>query len=589
MRLTVCLLAVSLLRAHYGWAQQEKPPQAPDLFRVRVETTKGVMLWEFHRSWSPHGVDHFYQLVRSGYYDGDRFFRVIAGRWAQFGINGDPKIANEWRSKSIPDDPRVESNVRGTIAYAFAVPNGRTTQLFINLRDNRATHDKEPFVPIGRVVEGMDVADALYSGYGEKAGGGIRAGHQDAMFEGGNAYFDTNFPSLDQIKRTTIIGKQEASGNVDSASAQHGVFAEEGFKVAPPLTRLFALDAYTEYDLLDDANSNSFRIVFMPVETRPGATHLINETRHGSDGGGIEVYDPRTGNPLKFEYLPGTEMMGRKIPGSFSPEDHYIWVELPHPVPRGGEGRVLIYKTYKDARTYYPEGDGIVWTRPLSAQRFGIILPRAYSLVSSNIAAQIMTTSDGRLKLSLANPSGGGSPITIRASKTTATFAGHEEADKAADDTKTLYDLDAPDSHLFKIEQTYSERHKGKAVKLPMAEYAKGIANLTVTDLDTAETLPVENGTVKLPLPIENDRQSAHLKVGGSVRDSSYRLDRDELVFEGTLHGLRNTILLPAGWELSAVSQPANAGNYRGRSFVALVNIEGKDSSGLVIRARHKR
>jgi len=169
------------------------------------------MLWEFHRSWSPHGVDRFYQLVRSGYYDGNRFFRVVPGRWAQFGINGDPNIANEWRKQSIPDDPRVESNVRGTIAYAFAVTNGRTTQLFINLKDNRATHDKEPFVPIGKVVQGMEVADALYSGYGEKSGGGIRAGHQDAMFEGGNAYLDANFPLLDRIERTTVLEDQQRS------------------------------------------------------------------------------------------------------------------------------------------------------------------------------------------------------------------------------------------------------------------------------------------------------------------------------------------------------------------------------------------
>src|SRR5438270_513885 len=113
------------------------------------------------------------------------------------------------------------------------------------------------------------------------------------------------------------IRHQRRSENAKSPPQQHGVFIEEAFKVAPPLTRLFALDAYTEYDLLDDASSNSFRIVFMPLETRPGSTHLINETRHGSDGGGVEVYDPRTGNPLKFEYLPGTEMMARKIPGTF--------------------------------------------------------------------------------------------------------------------------------------------------------------------------------------------------------------------------------------------------------------------------------
>ncbi len=116
-------------------------------------------------------------------YDGTRFFRVIAGQWAQFGISGDPTIAKVCRTRTLPDEPRMTSNVSGTIAYAFKDPNGRTTQVFINLRDNSTTHDPEPFVPFGRVVEGMDVADR-HAEYGERAGGGIRAGGQDALFTG---------------------------------------------------------------------------------------------------------------------------------------------------------------------------------------------------------------------------------------------------------------------------------------------------------------------------------------------------------------------------------------------------------------------
>ena len=120
------------------------------VFRVRLDTSKGPNFAGIAPRLGPNGVDHFFNLVRAGYYDDNRFFRVIKNRWAQFGINGDPKIAKLWRARTIPDDPRRESNVRGTIAYAFAVPNGRTTQLFINLQDNSATHDKEPFVPIGK-------------------------------------------------------------------------------------------------------------------------------------------------------------------------------------------------------------------------------------------------------------------------------------------------------------------------------------------------------------------------------------------------------------------------------------------------------
>jgi homoserine O-acetyltransferase len=178
--------------------------RAPETSIVRLETTEGVLRFEMRRAWSPHGVDRFYNLVRHGYYDDSAVFRIRAGTWAQFGINGDPAIAQAWRSRTIPDDPRVLSNVRGTVAFAFRDPNGRTTQVFVNLRDNSATHDTEPFVPFARVVEGMDVADRWYAEYGEKAGGGIRAGRQDPVFLGGNEYLRREFPRLDYIVRATI-------------------------------------------------------------------------------------------------------------------------------------------------------------------------------------------------------------------------------------------------------------------------------------------------------------------------------------------------------------------------------------------------
>jgi cyclophilin family peptidyl-prolyl cis-trans isomerase len=177
---------------------------APEQYRVRLKTTKGDIVIEVHRDWAPRGADRFHELVSAGYYDDVAFSRVIAGKWAQFGINGDPKIAQAWRERTIPDDPFKESNVRGTVAFAFAVPNGRTTQVFINLADNRPTHDREPFVPFGRIVQGMDIVDALYSGYGETAGSGIRSGKQGPLFEGGNAYLRKNFPQLDVIVKATI-------------------------------------------------------------------------------------------------------------------------------------------------------------------------------------------------------------------------------------------------------------------------------------------------------------------------------------------------------------------------------------------------
>ena len=176
--------------------------QAPPLSTVVFETSKGRIVFEMRREWAPRGGDRFYNLVRHGFYDGARFFRVRPATWIQFGIPGDPEIAQRWRARTIPDDPLREPNVRGTIAFAFKDPNGRSTQAFINLRDNRETHDKE-FVPFARVMEGMDVADALYAGYGEGPGG-IRAGKQDPVFQGGNAYLLKAFPRLDYIVRATL-------------------------------------------------------------------------------------------------------------------------------------------------------------------------------------------------------------------------------------------------------------------------------------------------------------------------------------------------------------------------------------------------
>lgn len=172
--------------------------RAPEVFRVRFETTRGDFVVEVHRGWAPIGADRFYDLVRQRFFDGQRFFRVRAGAFAQFGIPGDPRLARAWRNATLPDDPVRASNERETLAYAFTKPGTRATQIFINLRDNK-DYDAQGFAPFGRVISGMEVVDSLYSGYGETSGGGMRAGHQDALFDEGNAWLDRNFPKLDSI------------------------------------------------------------------------------------------------------------------------------------------------------------------------------------------------------------------------------------------------------------------------------------------------------------------------------------------------------------------------------------------------------
>jgi cyclophilin family peptidyl-prolyl cis-trans isomerase len=204
VKVVALIVLVTSLQSPAVHAQSE---QAPARFVVRLETTKGNIVLECFRDWAPLGADRFYELVTSGYYDNAALFRVRPKVFVQFGINGNPKTAQSWRSRTIADDPFLpaHSNVRGVVFFAWAQPNGRTTQVVISLRDNSSEYDKEPFVPFGHVIEGMDVADAVFDEYGEAAGGGIRAGKQAPVFEGGNDYLKRNFPKLDCIKTARLV------------------------------------------------------------------------------------------------------------------------------------------------------------------------------------------------------------------------------------------------------------------------------------------------------------------------------------------------------------------------------------------------
>jgi peptidyl-prolyl cis-trans isomerase A (cyclophilin A) len=176
---------------------------APGTYRVRFETTKGPFVVEVRRAWAPTGADRFYNLVRAGYYDDVAFFRVISNFMVQFGINGDPRVNAAWREARISDDPVKESNVRGMVTFATSGPDSRTTQVFINFKDN-ARLDGMGFAPFGKVVQGMAVVDALYSGYGEGAPSG--AGPDQGRVQGeGNVYLRSSFPRLDYVKTARVV------------------------------------------------------------------------------------------------------------------------------------------------------------------------------------------------------------------------------------------------------------------------------------------------------------------------------------------------------------------------------------------------
>jgi peptidyl-prolyl cis-trans isomerase A (cyclophilin A) len=174
--------------------------KAPDVFQAKFETTKGDFVVEVTRAWAPNGADRFYNLVKNGFFDGVKFFRVVPDFVVQFGIHGDPEIAGKWDKATIPDDKVVSSNKRGYLTYAMSSqPNSRSTQLFINLQDNTRL-DQMGFAPFGRVIKGMNVVDKLYSGYGEQI-----TELQDTITAQGNAYLEKEWPKLDAIKTATIV------------------------------------------------------------------------------------------------------------------------------------------------------------------------------------------------------------------------------------------------------------------------------------------------------------------------------------------------------------------------------------------------
>lgn len=187
-----------------GFADPSKlTAQAPDDFKAIFHTTKGDFTVEVTRSLAPNGADRFYNLAKSGFFTDIAFFRVIPGFMCQFGIHGDPTISAKWRDANIPDDPVKGSNTRGTITFATAGPNTRTTQLFINFADNTGL-DAQGFAPFGKVISGMDVVDKINGEYGEGAPAGNGPDQGRIQMEG-NAYLKKDFPNLDYIKSVTVV------------------------------------------------------------------------------------------------------------------------------------------------------------------------------------------------------------------------------------------------------------------------------------------------------------------------------------------------------------------------------------------------
>jgi peptidyl-prolyl cis-trans isomerase A (cyclophilin A) len=174
--------------------------RAPDMYGARFETSQGTFVIEVHRAWAPLAADRFYNLVKHGFYDDTRFFRVLDGFMVQFGLNGDPAVQRPWQSANLRDEPVTQSNTRGFVSFTReSAPHSRYTMIFINARDNSYL-DADGFAPFGRVATGMEVVDKLYSGYGRQ-----NVPDQRRIVREGNAYLASEYPKLDVIKAATIV------------------------------------------------------------------------------------------------------------------------------------------------------------------------------------------------------------------------------------------------------------------------------------------------------------------------------------------------------------------------------------------------
>lgn len=201
----VCALAyVAAFMTACGGKKSAAMKAGPPQYKVRMQTTKGDVVILVHRDWSPVGADHFYELTNKGFYNGDYFFRAIKNFIVQWGINGDPNTNKTWSEITIKDDPPRVSNKIGTVVFASAGPNSRTTQVFVNLGDNSASLDPQGFTPFGEVIQGMENVFNLYTGYGDGPPGGTGPSQENVAIDG-NPYLEEHFPKLDYIKSAKVI------------------------------------------------------------------------------------------------------------------------------------------------------------------------------------------------------------------------------------------------------------------------------------------------------------------------------------------------------------------------------------------------
>lgn len=349
-----------------------------------------------------------------------------------------------------------------------------------------------------------------------------------------------------------------------------------------------AHDDFTEYQLLEPA-THQFHIVYYLNQRQAGATTLLNQTRSGSEGSDISVTDPQTGRPLKFDYRTGAELSASGETGRLSAAEHYIRAFLARPVPEGGEGRVRIEKTYRDEKSYYTQGDDIVFARSLGIGRNAVVLPRGYVVASSNVASQLTALPDGRVKIAFENVNTYAADVNVRARRSALpAVPALRVVERAFDFAKTLYDLGDPAVHEIAVRHEFVETRAGARLAPEFFTHHR-LTAVAVTDMDTGKPLAAAERagawTITLATPVAGDNQSAHIRITGREIDPAYQVAAGHLAWQKTLREPRTTILLPAGWEATAVTTPATITTTRdGRVAIQVYNPR-MEPAALTLRA----
>ena len=386
-------------------------------------------------------------------------------------------------------------------------------------------------------------------------------------------------------------------------------------------------DDYTKYELLAP-DTAQFRIYYEVTATTPNAQFFYNTIRPGSVATDERVVDLATGQPLKWEVVSGKEARGAGHPAA-DLETEYIKVHLAKPVPPGGEARMLIDKTYKDAKSYFIEGDAIVFDRSLGIRRNTIVLPAGYRIISSNVPSQVIPTTDGRVQLSFMNFSAAAAPVRIRAKRgldpftpklptargaqvmTSVASQASRLGERAHQDREIVYFLNEPSTNSFSLYHDYTETRPGVQHYFNIVRAGSRVSNPSAKVLDSGETLKVEtlsgaevkkrsldpgepvedtSEVVVISFPAVKQGQSTRLRISETYTDPGrYYLEGDELVWDRAFGRPRNTVVLPAGWTVVASSIPSQISeDSDGRQRLYFENPR-PDELQVLIRARRIR